>query len=185
VERRVAIGLVRPFTERPVSGVWLRVSSLPVPPLRGRPAALFAAFFFDAGLLRDGPAVRRLEAVVARFRERSEVFLAVLADLVFLRGVAVLLREAGFPDFLRAGVLAPAVFRRPPLLRAIARTPAPALPLDGVRVCPLFFARFFLAINASFSLPAPAGWFDRTALTVVSSIAYRNSLLSTSTARRS
>jgi len=32
VDRRVGIGLVRPFTVRPVSGVWARVDSRPVPP---------------------------------------------------------------------------------------------------------------------------------------------------------
>jgi hypothetical protein len=34
VERRVGIGLVGPLRVRPVSGVWARVSSRPVPPTR-------------------------------------------------------------------------------------------------------------------------------------------------------
>jgi hypothetical protein len=48
VERRVGIGFVRPWTVRPVSGVWARVDSRPVPPA-------FRAFvrLVEAGRLAD------------------------------------------------------------------------------------------------------------------------------------
>jgi hypothetical protein len=45
VDRRVGIGLVRPFTVRPARGVWARVRSRPVF------ARLFAPRFDEAGLV--------------------------------------------------------------------------------------------------------------------------------------
>jgi hypothetical protein len=47
----VGIGLVRPLTVRPVSGVWSRVDSRPVPPSRRFGAAFLALLraLFGAG----------------------------------------------------------------------------------------------------------------------------------------
>jgi len=114
VERLVAIGFVRPFTERPVSGVWSSVSSRPLPPCLG------LAALFRAGL---------------RFAPRAAPFFCALP--VVLREAPALLRALPF------GVLAPAVFlpvfrlavetRFPPApLLADALTPAPARLFDGV-----------------------------------------------------
>jgi hypothetical protein len=60
---------------------------------------------------------------------------------------------AFFRFALPCGVLAPAVFLRPPALRAVARAPAPAFRFDGVSFCPRdlpldpdFLVLFFFAI---------------------------------------
>jgi hypothetical protein len=88
----------------------------------------------------------------AVFRE-TDVFLALaaLADFRFPGRGGLL---AFFRRALPWGVLAPAVFRLAPPLRAVARAPAPALRLEGVffwpRFLPLVFALFVvLAIHAS------------------------------------
>ncbi|HJR58866.1 MAG TPA: hypothetical protein VJ813_05705 [Vicinamibacterales bacterium] len=150
---------MRPSTDRPVSGVWLRVSSLPVPPLRDGAAVLRAATLVRereaavrraaAGLaaLRDGLTPLR-EAAPVRFFEDNRLPGAFRAE------AAVRLRAADFAAFpglaFDRGFLAPAVLRPARFLGAIARTPAPAFRFDEVLRRPLLFALFFLAINPLF-----------------------------------
>ncbi|MBA2301180.1 MAG: hypothetical protein H0W08_00950 [Acidobacteria bacterium] len=61
---------------------------------------------------------------------------------------------------LPLGVRAPAVLRRPPALRPVARAPAPVFRFGWVRFRPLLDVLFFLAMDASFSWwsqgPTPA-----------------------------
>src|SRR5262245_16926459 len=96
VERFVGIGFVRPFTERPVSGVWASVFSRPVPPtlgfgeaarLRAAGRAVFRVFFvvfFVAVAFRraagDDFVAVALRRVVATFRRALFAPLA-LGDL--------------------------------------------------------------------------------------------------------
>jgi hypothetical protein len=107
VERIVGIGLVRPRTERPVSGVWASSRSRPVPPAR-RFLAPAAAFYF--------PPPAALRAVV---RAKALRFFLPCGDRP--------------PAVFRLAVLA----RRAPALRAPARAPEPARLFDGVFFCPL------------------------------------------------
>ena len=125
VDRLVGIGLVRPFTDRPVSGVCASVSSRPVPPRRGARAA-------DRPLPRDFGAAKR------------PVRLGALRVMRFARAD----REAVLARALRFGALARAVLRgavrlavralrRVPPLRAVARALDPARLFDRVRFRPL------------------------------------------------
>ena len=164
VERRVRIGLVRPFTVRPVSGVWERLSSRPVPPNLTEPG-----FFRAEGPVLSEPCFPRAEgrrAVVFRpvlaapLEVDSRAFLEV--DLADPPPVFLFPGRGGFVVFLRRalpwGVLAPAVFlrpvarcgeRRPRAVRAFARARVPALPFEGVFFWPRDFAFFFvLAISS-------------------------------------
>ena len=92
VDRRVAMGLVRPFTVRPVSGVWARVDSRPLPPRARLPP--FAAVFREPAGLAD--AFRLAAALV-------EAALRVVPRLDVLRLFADALVEALFAVVLRAG----------------------------------------------------------------------------------
>jgi hypothetical protein len=134
VDRRVGIGLVRPFTDRPVSGVCARVDSRPEPPRRG------AAFFFPGALA----AARRVFAVFLLPARRA------LAALPAARLAAVFRAAAPLPPARRADVFRAAfVFGRlfRPLL-ADARAFAAGFRFD--------FPEDFLAILAPFSAQSAA-----------------------------
>lgn len=157
VERRVRIGLVRPFTVRPVLGVWARVSSRPLPPALRRLAAFagLRAVFRAAGrdVLREADVFRAFAA----FRRAEGL---APSEPVFRRAEGRLPGRGGLVAFLRFafpfGVLAPAVLRLPaadrPPVRAFARAPAPAFRLDGVRR----WRRFLLVFALFFVLAIPA-----------------------------
>jgi hypothetical protein len=157
VERIVGIGLVRPRTERPVSGVWSSSLSRPVPPSRAlvrfteRRWAAFLAPPLTPVVFLAPPrfAVADLPDVFAVF--------PVFGAAAFL----TLPRRGGLLAFLRfalpCGVLAPAVFRFPPAVLLFARAPAPDWRFDGVVFCPLLFTLFFLAIDSPFSVVAGSG----------------------------
>src|SRR5688500_9462730 len=109
------MGFVRPLTVRPVSGVWARVSSLPVPP-------------------------RRFVAVVLRAVLIPRALAFWPAGFPLFRPLAPWPAARAFPF----GVLAPAVLRPvlrlalavrfvPAPLLAAARAPAPPRLFDGVR----------------------------------------------------
>src|SRR5829696_3755681 len=162
VDRFVSIGLVRPVTVRPLSGVWSRVDSRPVPPCR-RPADLAAPRFADLPAL---PALPRADAAL---RLPAVVFRAVCFP--GRGGFRVCLRRA-----LPLGVFAPAVLRpvlrraaavrrAPAPLRAAARAPAPPFRLEGVFFWPFAFRAGFLAISDSLSAySAGSAALDQTAV---------------------
>ena len=127
------MGLVRPRTVRPVSGVWESSCSRPVPPVPREGARRLAVFravltAFERAAVRD-----RREAET--FFARREAFGAVF--LPFWDGFGTFLR---FP----LGGAGLAVFRRARLLRVAAR--AAVFRPGDVRFRPLLFAVFFLAM---------------------------------------
>ena len=168
VERRVGIGLVRPRTLRPVSGVWSKVLSRPVPPTFARVLAVELRRARPEFCLVDAP--RRAEVAFADltgllvffdaffFVARFTAGFRELALAAFRAGAAFRLPgRGGLVGCLRralpCGVFAPAVFLLPPAVRAAARAPAPALRFDGVSFCPRdlpldpdFLVLFFFAI---------------------------------------
>jgi hypothetical protein len=115
VDRIVGMGLVRPRTERPVSGVCARSRSRPVPPSRRFLGPRLDARFFVP--VRDDEAVR-----VAGLDRAVPLFLP------FGVFAAVVLR----PVFRRAAEAR----RAPAPLRAAALPPDPARLFGGVRFCP-------------------------------------------------
>jgi hypothetical protein len=129
VDRFVGSGFVGPRRERPAAGVWDRVSSRPLPPARG--AVL-------RGRFADEPRVMLFLA----FAPRAALF-AFPARAGFLAE-----RRLAFPF----GVFARAVFRFPPRLLRVARSPAPARFFEGVSFWPLLF-RFVFAMSAGFLRP--------------------------------
>lgn len=135
VERMVRIGFVGPLTERPLSGVWARSRSRPVPPSRGRRllAALFRLF---ADPLAD------FAAVFLDFAEAFLDFAAVFLDV----GAAFLVLDAARRAVLRLAAFA---VLRPVLRLAAALRLVPAFFRVGVRFRPDFFAVFFAMCRLS------------------------------------
>jgi hypothetical protein len=96
--------------------------------------------------------------LVAFFATRFTAGFRLLAFAVLRADAAFRLPGRGglvgcFRLALPCGVFAPAVFLRPPAVRAAARAPAPALRFDGVSFCPRdlpldpdFLVLFFFAI---------------------------------------
>ena len=163
VERRVGRGLVGPCRVRPVSGVWARFSSRPVPPRRA--AGRAGAVRFAAG--RAG----RAERVFLAGAETLAFFAVALRTTAFFRAGATAFFRA--TDFFRGAVLRAgavffrlAVFFRPAVVfralreadeAAFRRTPL-AVPLDGrrARAAPFFgrarFDPLFLVVFLAMSV---------------------------------
>jgi len=126
VERLVGNGLVRPRVVRPVSGVWARVSSRPVPPA----LSLVVGPRFDDAVLEV--------ALAGVFRLAGGAAFLALRFSFPARGLTDCLRLA-----LAFGRLAPAVLRPAPLRAFAARLPEPARlaePFLSPFFVPLFFA---------------------------------------------
>jgi hypothetical protein len=132
---------------RDVLAGFVRPAAFLAPALAAAPLAPDLAVVLPALFFAVLPAFP-LALALALFPGALAVF-----PLCFFCGLRVPGRGGFVGCFRRAfpcGVFAPAVFRRPPPLRAVARRPAPALRFDGVGFClrdlPVLFALFFFAI---------------------------------------
>jgi hypothetical protein len=182
VDRFGGSGLVGPLTERPVSGVWARSRSRPVPPAR----RLGDAFGFCASRTARRDAGRFLA-----FLARALALRTPCEERVFFRfnPLARAAGRAGREDFLPAFRRAAEV-RFDPLVRADARAPDLARLFDGVGLCRLLelfradpaalrFAAFLaMVLDPCLSISRGASprnqRIDCRALSDVSSNAYRN-----------
>jgi len=96
VERFVGMGFVGPRTERPVSGVWSRVASRPVPPLFGR--------FGEAGRRADLRVAGRFPRPGAARRVRAALAVVLFRAAERRFGATDLFRRPDFRDaFVRFG----------------------------------------------------------------------------------